>query len=125
MTAPLVLRDAIHALLWSRHPIVTVGRLSDLLGLHERTLRKRFQKEQLPNPQWLIGWSRLLVAAWMLSDQSRTVDDVSRVLDYSTPSSFRGTFKRYTGTTASEARVADPIGVVALAMRRAYGVESN
>ncbi len=118
--SPEVVRDALRLILRSRNCVLTVADLASLMGLHERTLRKRFDREQLPNPQWFVGWARLLLAAWMLADGTRSVTDVALTLEYSSPSSFRGTFKRYTGVTVSEARDTGAVALVANGMRETF-----
>ena len=55
-------------------------------------------------PQQIIAWGRLLVAAHMLEDKSRSVDNVAHAMDYPSGSAFRNTCQRYMKRTPLEIR---------------------
>lgn len=73
-------------------------------GMPERSLRKYCLRYGFPSPQWLIGWSRVLLASHFLDEPGRTVDGIARLLGYSSPSAMRNQLKRYTGFTATDLR---------------------
>jgi AraC-like DNA-binding protein len=52
----------------------------------------------------MIGWCRLLIAARVLDDPGRTVEQVALKLDFPSGAALRNMFKRYTGLRTTEVR---------------------
>ncbi len=100
---------------------VSVLDVADALGMHERTLRKRLQAVSGPSPQWLIGWARLLVAAWHLRSPRRSVSEIADVLAFSASQNLSRMARRYTGLGMSEFRQGDPVAIAAGCFRVTRG----
>lgn len=83
------------------------------LGIHERTLRKRLLRADAPSPQWLVGWARLIVAAWHLRDSARSASDVAAQLEFSASQNLCRMVRRYTGRSLRAFRAEDPVEVAA------------
>ena len=86
------------------HEPISTTRLAATAGMHERTLRKYCEHAKLPSPQWIIGWARLLIAAFYLEEPGRTIGNVAELLEYPSPSALRNQIRRYTGASPSAIR---------------------
>ncbi len=78
--------------------------VANALGVHRKTLVDRLKAAQLPSPRAIIGWCRLLVAARVLDDPGRTVEQVALMLDFPSGTALRNMCKRYTGLRTGEVR---------------------
>ncbi|MDQ3811804.1 MAG: helix-turn-helix domain-containing protein [Chloroflexota bacterium] len=114
-TAELVLRELAPAVPASVRPLVayclehagtrlSVARVAAEFGVHRKTLVNRLDQAGLPTPIALIGWCRLLVAARLLDDPGRSVEQVALSLDFPSGTALRNMLKRYTGLNAREVR---------------------
>ncbi len=74
------------------------------MGVHRKTLVDRLKAARMPSPRAMIGWCRLLIAARMLDDPGRTVEQVALKLDFPSGAALRNMFKRYTGLRTTEVR---------------------
>ena len=83
---------------------LTVQSVARALGVHRKTLVYRFRLAQLPPPRTIIAWCRLLIAARMLADPGRTVEQVALDLDFPSGTALRNLMKRHTGLRAAELR---------------------
>jgi AraC-like DNA-binding protein len=81
-----------------------VDRIAGALGIHRKTLWERCQKRGLPPPRVLLGWCRVIAAAFALDDEGRSVDSIAVELDFPSPSALRNLIQRYLGLTPSELR---------------------
>jgi AraC-like DNA-binding protein len=81
---------------------ITVEQASKGVRVPRRTLGDQLKRAGLPPMERLIGWMRLLHAAWKLDGPSRTVDSVAGELQFKSGSALRHMVKRYTGQTPSE-----------------------
>lgn len=106
----------VRALRLAAYPI-SLPRYARETGMPERSLRKYCLRRGFPSPQWLIGWSRILVASHFLDEPGRTIDGIARLLGYASPSALRNQLKRYTGHTASELRVLGAVRTASHALR--------
>jgi AraC-like DNA-binding protein len=97
-------RDAIMVAVTRAHLRLTGQRLAEIVGTSKRALLVALADAKCPPPQKLITWGRLIVAAQMLEDESRTADGVARLLDFPSGSAFRNTCQRYLGATPQEIR---------------------
>ena len=101
---PELLIPLLKAALRLAHGPVSTTRLASAAGMHERTLRKYCEHAQLPSPQWIIGWARLLIAAFYLEEPGRTIGNVAELLEYPSASALRNQIRRYTGASPSAIR---------------------
>jgi len=83
---------------------ITVEEVASAMGVHRKTLVDRLKAARLPSPRSMIGWCRLLMAARMLDDPGRTVEQVALKLDFPSGAALRNLFKRYTGLRTTEVR---------------------
>lgn len=72
-----------------------VDELAASLGLSKRTLSWRMAQYRAPSPRMFLTWSRLLVAALLLDDHSRTLDSVSDQLNFTGGHALGAVFFRY------------------------------
>ena len=83
---------------------ITVEEVATAMGVHRKTLVDRLKAARLPSPRAMIGWCRLLMAARLLDDPGRTVEQVALKLDFASGTALRNMFKRYTGLRTTEVR---------------------
>lgn len=83
---------------------VRVEEVAAALHLHRRTLVHRMATAGMPAPSSLISWCRLLLAARLLEDPGRAVEQVALTLGYSSGAALRNMMRRYTGLRPSELR---------------------
>lgn len=86
------------------HEALSVSRLAECVGTQRRTLLNRTTREALPSPGVLIAWCRLLMAARMLEDPARSVEQIALSLDFPSATALRNMLRRYTGLRPSEVR---------------------
>jgi AraC-like DNA-binding protein len=75
----------------------TVSVVARAMGVHRKTLVNRARAAGLPSPLRLIGWCRLLLAARLLEDPGRRVEQVALCLEFPSATSLRNMLKRYVG----------------------------
>lgn len=97
---------------------LTVEEVAAALGVHRKTLVDRLRAAHLPSPRAMIGWCRLLVAARMLDDPGRTVEQVALKLDFPSGTALRNMCKRYTGLRTGEVRENGGVRCLMHAFRR-------
>ena len=105
--APLVPPSVVPFLRYSlehARQTVTVADVAAALGVHRKTLVDRLATAGLPTPSAMIGWCRLTLAAQMLEDPGRSVEQIALLLDFSSGASLRNMLKRYTGLSPREVR---------------------
>jgi AraC-like DNA-binding protein len=83
---------------------LTVEEVATAMSVHRKTLVDRLKAARMPSPRAMIGWCRLLIAARMLDDPGRTVEQVALKLDFPSGAALRNMFKRYTGLRTTEVR---------------------
>jgi AraC-like DNA-binding protein len=83
---------------------ITVEEVAAAMSVHRKTLVDRLKAARLPSPRAMIGWCRLLMAARLLDDPGRTVEQVALKLDFPSGAALRNMFKRYTGLRTTEVR---------------------
>jgi AraC-like DNA-binding protein len=83
---------------------VTVADAAAALGVHRKTLVDRLATAGLPTPSAMMAWCRLTLAAQMLEDPARSVEQIALLLDFSSAASLRNMLKRYTGLSPREVR---------------------
>lgn len=87
------------------HEPFTVEQLATACRMHERALRKYCNREGLPNPQWIVGWARLLLAGYLLDQGSTEKERVASQLGFNTAIELQRMMRRYLTRTGSTAEV--------------------
>lgn len=83
---------------------LTVEQLAATLNVHRKTLFNRLASVGLPSPRNLISWCRLILAARLLEDPGRSVEQVALTLGFGSGPALRNMIRRYTGLRTSELR---------------------
>ncbi|WP_337172146.1 helix-turn-helix domain-containing protein [Gemmatimonas aurantiaca] len=96
-------KEALHL----AHAPFSVTDLAVACNLPERSLRKYCEREALPSPHWFMVWSRLLLAAYLLSTNRLSVKTTAQRLGFSTSNHLLSTFGRYTRLGARELQAPD------------------
>lgn len=97
---------------------ITVEEVALALGVHRKTLVDRLKAAHLPMPSNIISWCRILIAARILDDPGRTVEQVALLMDFPSASSLRNMMKRYTGLRTAEVRENGGVRCVLHAFKR-------
>ncbi len=105
---------------------LTVEDVADALNVHRKTLVARLSGANLPTPSALISWCRILVAARLLEDPGRSVEQVALLLEFPSGTSMRNMMKRYTGLRPGEIRENGGVRCVLHAFKQAMlGVDQR
>ncbi|MES2522648.1 MAG: AraC family transcriptional regulator [Gemmatimonadota bacterium] len=94
------------------HDPISLARFAREARLHERSLRKYCDASGLVSPQWIIGWARLLVAAYYLDEPGRTVQSVADLLKFPSAVGLANHVRRYANMTPSGLRSAGAVNVI-------------
>ncbi|HEX5725831.1 MAG TPA: helix-turn-helix domain-containing protein, partial [Longimicrobiaceae bacterium] len=78
--------------------------LAAALGVDERTVPRWCQRADLPPPRRLLAWLRLLLAADLLDEPSRSVESVARACGYAGGGSLKSALLNFFGLTPQELR---------------------
>jgi AraC-like DNA-binding protein len=97
---------------------LSVEEVADALNVHRKTLVARLRGAHLPTPSALISWCRLLIAARLLEDPGRSVEQIALLLDFPSGTSMRNMMKRYTGLRPGEIRENGGVRCVLHAFKR-------
>lgn len=95
---------AIQEIIWAsvnRPP--SLDRVAERLGMNSRTLRRRLQ-ERDSSFQRILDSVREAVARDYLTNTDLSIDQIAALVGFSEPTTFRSTFKRWTGQSAAEIR---------------------
>jgi AraC-like DNA-binding protein len=103
---------------------LTVEQVAQALHVHRKTLVDRLTAAGFPSPSALISWSRLMVAARLMEDPGRSIEQVALVLDFPSGTSMRNMVKRYTGLRPAEIRENGGMRCVLHAFKHAIGAVS-
>jgi AraC-like DNA-binding protein len=101
---PMVVRDAVLAAVTRAHERLTAETLARRLGVSRSDLTHALATAELPPPNQLITWGRLIVAAHLLEESDRSAEGVAGILDFASPGAFRNACRRYLGATPHEVR---------------------
>ncbi len=93
------------------HEHLPASKLAALMQMHERTLRKFCETRQLPSPQIIAGWARLLLAALYIEERGRTFVSIATLLGYPTVGALRKQITRYTNRSPKQLRDAGAMAV--------------
>lgn len=81
-----------------------VPELAAALGIYQRTVRRWCTAAGVPEARRMFTWIRLLLAAELLDNPGRTIENVARVSGFSSGASLKSTARAFTGLTPSELR---------------------
>lgn len=95
------------------HTHLPASKVAALMQMHERTLRKFCEARQLPSPQLIAGWARLLLSALYIDERGRTFASIADVLGYPTPGALRKQIVRYTARSPKQLRQEGAMCIVA------------
>jgi transcriptional regulator GlxA family with amidase domain len=98
---------------------LSVAGVARALGINRKTLLNRLASANLPAPGVVISWCRLLVAAWVLEQGERPIEQVALALGFGSGTGFRNMLRRYTGLRPSQLRSAGGFEAVAERFTRA------
>lgn len=101
---------------------LTVAQVATAMGVHRKTLVDRLSAAGFPSPSAVISWCRLMVAARLLEDPGRSIEQVALVLDFPSGTSMRNMVKRYTGLRPAEVRENGGMRCILHAFKREIGV---
>ncbi|MCY7378737.1 MAG: helix-turn-helix domain-containing protein [Gemmatimonadaceae bacterium] len=101
---PRLVHDALDYCIRQARELPDVARLAESLHLPRRTLGHRLQRAGVPSAAALISWSRLFLAAKLLVDDARPVEQAAHALGFASGSALRGMLRRYAGVTPRELR---------------------
>lgn len=90
--------DVRRVMVQARGPLPPAGKVADELGISERTLRRRLAEEQISFRD-ITDEVRNQLARTYLGESNLTVSDVSDLLGYHDPSTFRRAFRKWNGVT--------------------------
>lgn len=83
---------------------LSVADIARALGIHRRTVARRLKAAGVPGARSLIRWCRLMLAAWMLEGNARTVESVAYALEFDSAGALRNAFRRYAAVSMREVR---------------------
>ena len=78
--------------------------VASALGIYKRTVARWCAAAGVPDARRMFAWIRLLLAADLLDDPTRTIEHVARVSGYSSAASLKSTTKQFIGLSPSELR---------------------
>lgn len=81
---------------------LTVDQVSSSLGVPQRTLANQVRRFGLPTTERLIGWMRILHAAWLRDEYTCSITVAAQALSFPSASALRHMVRRYTGMSLSE-----------------------
>jgi methylphosphotriester-DNA--protein-cysteine methyltransferase len=105
-----------HLLLIAADVVAAGGQAPDLateLGVADRTVPRWCERADLPPPRRLLAWLRLLLAAEMLDDPTRSVEALARACGYAGGASLKTGLRNLLSTTPRELREAGAFKTVA------------
>jgi AraC-like DNA-binding protein len=96
---------------------LTVNELAAGVGVSRRTVTNYLAHAGLESPERFLMWSRILVLAWLLRNETFSVNRAIRILGFDSPA-FRHLVARYLEHSCEGLRGPDGIAHVVLAMSR-------
>jgi AraC-like DNA-binding protein len=82
----------------------TAREMAAVLGMTPRRLATRLREASLPGPRRFLAWCRLLRAAVLLEDASRTTESAGLAVNYASGPAFRNACQYLAGVQPSEIR---------------------
>lgn len=107
-------------------PELSSRELARALGTNIKSLVQRCRAVGLPAPGALLTWVRLMIVAYLLEAEGRSLSQIAAALGMPSGSPLRNLLKRYTGQRALEVRAHGGVNVVIEAFLRpdAFGRQS-
>jgi AraC-like DNA-binding protein len=93
---------------------LSVAMVARALSINRKTLANRLAVAGLPAPSAIISWCRLLLAARLLEDRARSVEDVALTLHFGSSAALRNMLRRYTGLRTEQIRTSGMEGVLSM-----------
>lgn len=90
-----------------------VPELANALGIYKRTVPRWCAAAGVPEPRRMFTWIRLLLAAELLDDHTRTFENVARVTGFSSAASLKSSSKAFVGLTPTELRARGAFAAIA------------
>lgn len=97
-----------------------VSELGDLLGVSRGTITRWCTAAGVPEPRRAFAWIRLLVAADLLDDPSRSIESIARRSGFASAASLKSATKTFTDLTPSDLRKAGAFETVARLARAEF-----
>lgn len=97
-----------------------VPELASALGIYKRTVPRWCAAAGVPEPRRMFTWIRLLLAADLLDNPARTIENVARVTGFASAASLKSTSKAFTGLAPSDLRVRGAFDAVASLARTEF-----
>ena len=96
---------------------LTVNELAAGLGVSRRTVTNQLAHAGLESPERFLMWSRILVLAWLLRNETYSINRAIQILGFESPA-FRHLVARYLDHSCEGLRGPDGLAHVVLAMAR-------
>jgi AraC-like DNA-binding protein len=93
--------------------------LARSLFVSMRTLHRRCEAAGVPPPRQTLAWMRILLAAELLEQPGRSIEDVATACGYATDSGLRRAFYDFLEMSPTQARRAGAVVLAAAGFRRA------
>ena len=90
-----------------------VPELASALGIYRRTVNRWCAGAGVPDARRMFMWIRLLLAAGLLDDHTRSFEHVARITGFSSAASLKSTTKEIMGLTPTELRARGAFEAVA------------
>lgn len=84
--------------------LVTVDLAAKRLRRNRKTISNWLSAADLPPPYKIIGWGRVLLAAKLLEDSRRSIENVAREMNFVNGTALRAMIKRYLEMTPDDLR---------------------
>jgi AraC-like DNA-binding protein len=114
---PSTLHGLVELVLGRPDSVASVAEVSNLLGIHRKTLFNWCTKAGFLQPGELIVWCRLAMVAHFLERSGATIESIALNLGFASHTALRNLIKRYAKRTASEVREQGGLTVLLDAMR--------
>jgi AraC-like DNA-binding protein len=104
---------------------LTPAMLAKRLHVSRDTVARQLRMANLPSPNRLIVWGRILTGGWLLARYRWTVERAAAYLRYSSPGTFRNQLRQCAGTSARALRAEGGLGRMMEAFRTAVHRRSS
>jgi AraC-like DNA-binding protein len=105
---PAAMPGRVRRLLFAAARAVSAGGhspdLAAVLGVNETTVIRRCEQLRLPTPRRIMAWMRILLAARLLDEESRTAQSVAYACGYATEAGLRRVVQNCVGLGITELR---------------------
>ena len=102
--APSLVRPILAYAIAHADEAVSVQDIATGVGVHRKTVLNRLMAAGFPAPSALVSWCRLIVAARLLEDPGRSVEQVAHALRFGSATALRNMLRRHTGLSPRHIR---------------------